>query len=64
MAKEEAPVVDNGDVQHGDVEQAIQQDSRLKNFYAHPWTQIILISVICFCCPGVGAQSLKFFETC
>lgn len=21
--------------------------------YSHPWTQIILISMICFCCPGM-----------
>lgn len=28
--------------------------SRVKAFYSHPWTQIILISLICFCCPGVS----------
>ena len=26
---------------------------RLTAFYSHPWTQIILISMICFCCPGM-----------
>ncbi|CAH0046883.1 unnamed protein product [Clonostachys solani] len=26
--------------------------SKLVRFYSHPWTQIILISVICFCLPG------------
>jgi hypothetical protein len=38
-----------------DVEQANgSQMSRIKTFYAHPWTQIVLISLICFCCPGVS----------
>ncbi|KAK3314569.1 major facilitator superfamily domain-containing protein [Apodospora peruviana] len=27
--------------------------SKLVRFYAHPWTQIILISLICFCLPGM-----------
>ena len=27
--------------------------SKLVRIYAHPWTQIILISLICFCCPGM-----------
>lgn len=27
--------------------------SKLVRFYAHPWTQILLISFICFCLPGV-----------
>ncbi|KIW75874.1 hypothetical protein Z517_10619 [Fonsecaea pedrosoi CBS 271.37] len=27
--------------------------SSVKSFYAHPWTQIMLISLICFCCPGM-----------
>lgn len=31
--------------------------SKLVRIYAHPWTQIILISVICFCCPGVSEQA-------
>ncbi|KAI1274702.1 putative MFS transporter [Xylaria sp. FL0933] len=33
----------------------IQQphSSKLIGFYAHPWTQILLISLICFCLPGV-----------
>lgn len=28
--------------------------SKLVRFYSHPWTQILLISVICFCLPGVS----------
>lgn len=27
--------------------------SPLVRFYSHPWTQILLISFICFCLPGV-----------
>lgn len=27
--------------------------NRLAAFYCHPWTQIVLISMICFCCPGM-----------
>ncbi|GAP89459.1 putative major facilitator superfamily general substrate transporter [Rosellinia necatrix] len=27
--------------------------SKLVGFYAHPWTQILLISAICFCLPGI-----------
>ncbi|KAI1111331.1 putative MFS transporter [Nemania sp. NC0429] len=27
--------------------------SKLVSFYAHPWTQILLISAICFCLPGI-----------
>ncbi|OIW27044.1 putative MFS transporter [Coniochaeta ligniaria NRRL 30616] len=29
------------------------QPSKLVGFYAHPWTQILLISFICFCLPGM-----------
>lgn len=28
--------------------------SRLQRIHRHPWTQIILISVICFCLPGAS----------
>lgn len=28
--------------------------SKLVRFYVHPWTQILLISAICFCLPGVS----------
>ena len=28
--------------------------SKLVRFYSHPWTQILLMSLICFCCPGVS----------
>lgn len=27
--------------------------SKLVKLYSHPWTQILLISMICFCLPGV-----------
>ena len=27
--------------------------SKVKAIYAHPWFQIVLISMICFCCPGM-----------
>ncbi|KAI1175642.1 putative MFS transporter [Nemania sp. FL0916] len=30
-----------------------QHSSRLVRFYAHPWSQILLISLICFCLPGI-----------
>ncbi|KAI1122367.1 putative MFS transporter [Nemania abortiva] len=30
-----------------------RQSSKLARFYAHPWTQILLISAICFCLPGI-----------
>ncbi|KAK3191920.1 hypothetical protein K4F52_001963 [Lecanicillium sp. MT-2017a] len=29
------------------------EPSKIKRFYAHPWTQILLISFICFCLPGM-----------
>ena len=29
------------------------QPNKLMRFYSHPWTQILLISFICFCLPGV-----------
>lgn len=28
--------------------------SKIVRLYSHPWSQIILISMICFCLPGVG----------
>lgn len=34
-----------------------QPSSKLVRFYSHPWTQIILISFICFCLPGVRPLS-------
>jgi hypothetical protein len=42
------------EVQHVDIEASNPRRNRLKEVYAHPWTQIIAISVICFCCPGVS----------
>ncbi|KAF2971635.1 hypothetical protein GQX73_g2035 [Xylaria multiplex] len=29
------------------------QSAKLVRLYAHPWTQILLISLICFCLPGI-----------
>lgn len=34
--------------------------SKLVRFYSHPWTQIILVSVIFFCLPGVRIPNIKF----
>lgn len=28
--------------------------NKMVRIYSHPWTQILLISVICFCLPGVS----------
>lgn len=53
MTKEEVPATDAGELPTMDIEHGTQQGNRLKDFYAHPWTQIILISFICFCCPGM-----------
>ncbi|KIX09997.1 uncharacterized protein Z518_01078 [Rhinocladiella mackenziei CBS 650.93] len=40
--------------QHHDVEQLeVSAFSRVKAFYSYGWTQIVLISLICFCCPGM-----------
>lgn len=30
--------------------------SLVYRLYTHPWFQILLISLICFCCPGVSDQ--------
>ncbi|KAM3425984.1 hypothetical protein NHJ13734_009752 [Beauveria thailandica] len=35
-----------------DLEQG-QGQSKLMRLYSHPWTQILLISMICFCLPGM-----------
>ncbi|KGQ03311.1 UNC93-like protein [Beauveria bassiana D1-5] len=35
-----------------DLEQG-QGQSKMMRFYSHPWTQILLISMICFCLPGM-----------
>jgi hypothetical protein len=53
---EQTPAVQPVETRQSDVEQA--SPSRLADltaFYSHPWTQIILISLICFCCPGVSS---------
>ena len=56
MTKEEAQHADavpvSGDAETG-VAETQQSSSKLVRIYAHPWSQIILISLICFCCPGV-----------
>jgi hypothetical protein len=60
MAKEEVPATQAGEQHNVDIEDGnpgTEQKNRLKDFYAHPWTQIILISFICFCCPGVKLHS-------
>jgi hypothetical protein len=36
-----------------------RHSSKLVRFYAHPWTQIMLISFICFCLPGVSDSKLR-----
>jgi hypothetical protein len=41
------------EIQETDIEASTPRQNRMKDIYAHPWTQIIAISVICFCCPGV-----------
>ena len=41
------------EIQRTDIEASTPQLNRVKDIYAHPWTQIVAISVICFCCPGV-----------
>lgn len=54
MAREEESAVHPMDSHTVDMEQRSQTGlERVKALYSHPWTQIILISVICFCCPGV-----------
>jgi MFS family permease len=45
----DAPVEERGEVH--DLGQP--HSSKLVRFYAHPWTQILLISFICFCLPGM-----------
>lgn len=33
--------------------------SKIVRFYSHPWTQILLISFICFCLPGVSCHFIS-----
>lgn len=40
-------------VEHSNGDDAMRPQSKLVRFYAHPWTQILLISLICFCLPGM-----------
>ncbi|TEA22085.1 UNC93-like protein [Colletotrichum sidae] len=41
------------DASSQDVESNQEESSKLMRLYSHPWTQILLISVICFCMPGM-----------
>ncbi|TDZ47008.1 UNC93-like protein [Colletotrichum trifolii] len=41
------------DASSQDVESNQDESSKLMRLYSHPWTQILLISVICFCMPGM-----------
>jgi hypothetical protein len=45
--------------QHGADTIAPANSSKLIRVYAHPWTQILLISFICFCLPGVSVVALE-----
>jgi hypothetical protein len=50
------PQVTEGDIPQQESAQWQPSSSKLVRFYSHPWTQIILISFICFCLPGVSLQ--------
>ncbi|KAI0391191.1 putative MFS transporter [Xylariaceae sp. FL0594] len=53
-SKELSPTVEaQQQQQRQDVGIAQPHSSKIVRFYSHPWTQIILISVICFCLPGI-----------
>lgn len=43
------------DEHHEHVGEWKPSDSKIVRFYSHPWTQILLISAICFCLPGVSS---------
>jgi len=50
-----APAIEAVDHDQVDIEDDPRSRfSNVKAFYSHPWTQIVLISLICFCCPGVS----------
>ncbi|GAW20339.1 hypothetical protein ANO14919_098430 [Xylariales sp. No.14919] len=54
--KETSPVHDEqppNPLQQGEGGFDQPHSSKLVRFYAHPWTQILLISLICFCLPGI-----------
>ncbi|KIW27169.1 uncharacterized protein PV07_06935 [Cladophialophora immunda] len=54
VKEEEAQAVQPVESHQSNVERADGSHfSSVKSFYAHPWTQILLISLICFCCPGM-----------
>lgn len=40
---------------------AAPEHSVVYRVYTHPWFQILLISFICFCCPGVRFYSIDYF---
>lgn len=57
-AGEAQRVVDTHDEEQREAQDLGQpHSSKLVRFYAHPWTQILLISFICFCLPGVSCLS-------
>ncbi|RWA06808.1 hypothetical protein EKO27_g8284 [Xylaria grammica] len=54
--KETSPVHDEqppNPLQQGEGGFDQPHSGKLVRFYAHPWTQILLISLICFCLPGI-----------
>lgn len=44
-----APEAQTQDIQSEETMTSNTSHSKVKAFYAHPWTQIILISMICVC---------------
>ncbi|KAJ9612243.1 hypothetical protein H2200_003840 [Cladophialophora chaetospira] len=53
LKAEETQAIQPAEPYHNDVEANHSSHARVTAFYAHPWTQIVLISLICFCCPGM-----------
>ncbi|TVY43509.1 UNC93-like protein [Lachnellula subtilissima] len=55
MSKGNSPIAEVGEeVNRTDVEHdGAHKQNKLKEIYASSWTQILLISFICFCCPGM-----------
>ena len=46
------------DGHHENVGEWQPSGSKIVRFYSHPWTQILLISLICFCLPGVSVSPI------
>lgn len=40
-----------------------ESSNKMVQLYSHPWTQILLISFICFCLPGVITCPVKIIST-